>query len=361
MTYHFFRIDVALLIFIVYHSQIDDQSKKINQTLKIAFRFWFSNFENINWLKTFFYFTTINNNVVSATIDFVFNEFSYDFRVNDTLIMLKNLSIENYFRFRQVKREFVEKTMIFVNVMKKLRYDAKHIDLKLIVNDYAYLCFYNDYIISDFTNQKLHQQRVNFFKILKKIDTLIYRLKLSFVMKIHSVIFIAQLKSFSASDANLYRRSRSNQKNSSSVQMKNDNESENSIKFYEIEVLLNKRISTIDRIIYLIKWKDYDLQNNVWYFLHALKNSMNLIQKYDVEHSQQSATDNRRRRSTIKNRDRSIRRQITAPNSVSSSSSSSSLSSTSSFVVIEPARRSTRLLLESTTISKDRRLKNESN
>ena len=200
----------------------------------------------------------------------------------------------------------------------------------------------------------MHQQRVNSFKILKKIDTLIYRLKLSSVMKIHSMIFITQLKSFSTFDADFYRRSRSNQKNSSSVQMKNDSESENSIKFYEIETLLNKRISTIDRIIYLIKWKDYDFQNNVWYSFHALKNFMNLMQKYDVEH-QQSATNNRRR-STIKDRDRFVRRQIAVSSSVSSSSSSFS-----SLVVIESARKSTRLLFEFATISKKRKLKNESN
>ena len=242
--------------------------------------------------------------------------------------------------------------------MRKLRYDAKHIELKLVVDDYVYLCFYNDYIISNLTNQKLHQQRVNSFKILKKIDTLIYRLKLPLVMKIHSVIFIAQLKSSSSSDADLYRRSRSNQKNSSSIQIENDSESKNSVKFYEIEILLNKRISTIDRVIYLIKWKNYDSQNNVWYSFHALKNFMNLMNKYNVEH-EQSATNNRRR-SAIKNRGRSARRQITASSSVSSSSSSKSSTSSSS-VVTKTKRRSTRLLLESTTtISKKRRLENES-
>ena len=114
--------------------------------------------------KIFFYFTTTNNNVVNATIDFVFNELLYKFRVNDTLTMLKNLSTKNYFCFRQIKREFVEKAIIFVNIIKKLKYDAKYIDLKLTIDDYVYLCFYNNYIISSFINRKLNQQQINFSK-----------------------------------------------------------------------------------------------------------------------------------------------------------------------------------------------------
>ena len=80
--------------------------------------------------------------------------------------------------------------MIFVNVIKKLRYNVVHIDLKLIVDDYAYFCLYNNYIIFDFINRKLNQQRVDFFKILKKIDILIYRFQLFSIMIIHLMIFI---------------------------------------------------------------------------------------------------------------------------------------------------------------------------
>ena len=123
--------------------------------------------------------------------------------------MLEDLSAEDYTRFRQVKREFVEEAMAFANVMRKLRYDAKHIGLELAVGGYVYLCLYNGYTISGLINRKLNQQRVGSFKILEKIGTLVYRLELPLVMKIHSVISIAQLESFSASDADPYRRSRS--------------------------------------------------------------------------------------------------------------------------------------------------------
>ena len=167
--------------------------------------------------------------------------------------MFENLSTKNYFRFRQIKRKSIEKIMIFVNVIKKLRYDVKHIELKLVVKKYVYLYFYNDYIISSLTNRKLNQQRIKSFEILKKIEIFAYRFKLLSIMQIHSMIFIIQLKSMSTFDIDLYRRLRFDIDNSSSIQLKNDNDSKNSIKFYKIKKLLNRRIIFIDRISYLMK------------------------------------------------------------------------------------------------------------
>ena len=103
--------------------------------------------------------------------------------------------------------------------MHKRRYDDMHIDIfvKLTVSSYVYLRFFNEYIISGLNSRKLNQQRIESFKILIRIDTLTYRLELFSVMIIHSAIFIAQLKSASTSDANFYRRSKSNMNNSSSI------------------------------------------------------------------------------------------------------------------------------------------------
>ena len=79
-------------------------------------------------------------------------------------------------------------------------YDNKHTRIDLKKDSYVYLRFHHDYIISDIINKKLFNQRVEPFKILKKIENLIYHLKLSLVMKIHFVMFIAQLKSMSLNE-----------------------------------------------------------------------------------------------------------------------------------------------------------------
>ena len=216
----FKRIEMTLLIFIVYHSQIDEQFERINQTIEITLRFWLFNSKNTNWLTILFYLTISHNNVINATIDFALNELIYDFKINDTLNMLKNLFVENYFRLKQIKREFAKKTMIFVNVMHKQRYDETHIDIQFKIDDYAFLKLHVDYTIFDLNNHKLNQQRVDSFKITDRIDTLTYRFELSFVMQIHFVIFVTQLKFASLSNNDSYQWSRLN--NSSSIITEND-------------------------------------------------------------------------------------------------------------------------------------------
>ena len=235
------------------------------------------------------YLTIFHNNAINVTIDFAFNELIYDFRINDTLSMLKDLSVENYFKFRQIKRESAKKIMIFANVMHKRRYDQTHINIQLKIESYVFLELYFDYIISDLSNHKLSQQRVDSFKIIEKIDTLTYRFELPSVMQIHFVIFIAQLKFASSSNNDLYQRSKSN--NSSSITTKNDDSNDfTQTSNYEIERLLNRRVISTNRINYLIKWKNYDSKHNVWYSFHVLDSSRNFVDNYDRQHSRSTRT-----------------------------------------------------------------------
>ena len=84
-------------------------------------------------------------------------------------------------------------------------YDNKYIQINLKKNSYIYLKFYYDYIILSIINKKLFNQRIESFKILKKIENLTYHLKLSFVMKIYFIMFVVQLKSVSLNE-NFYQR-----------------------------------------------------------------------------------------------------------------------------------------------------------
>ena len=164
--------------------------------------------------------------------------------------MLFDLSSENFNRLRQIKRKEIESAMIFVNAINKTRYDLHH----KVINDVfksdfmIYLRLHQDYTISNLTNKKLSNQKIDFFKILKLIDKSkqTYRLKLSSIMKIHSIIFIAQLKS-TTSKSNSYNKHVEN--NSSSIEKKNSH-SETSL--YEIKRLFDKRISK-NQFQYLMK------------------------------------------------------------------------------------------------------------
>ena len=233
------------------------------------------------WIDVLSFIQIDNNNVVHAIIEYVSNEFVYEFKINDTLSMLTNLSSENYSQLRQIKRENVEIAIIFVNVLSKIRYDAMHKTLKFKIDDKMYLRLHHDYIIFDLFNHKLSKQRVKFFSIIEKIDNLAFRLQLFFVMKIHSVVSIAQLES-ATRDTNSYDRIVD--KNSSSIHEKQSTALIEQTSLYEIERLLNRRIIFTNRINYLVKWKNYDSKHNVWYFLHVLDTFKNLVDVYDLQH-----------------------------------------------------------------------------
>ena len=195
--------------------------------------------------------------------------------------MLTNLSFENYNQLRQIKRKNVEVAMTFANALNKARYDEVHKALKINIDDKMYLRLHHDYIIFDLFNHKLSKQRIKFFSVIEKIDNLAFRLQLFFVMKIHFVVSIAQLKSITR-DTNSYDRIAN--KNSSSIHEEQSTALIEQVSLYEIERLLNRRIISTDRINYLVKWKDYDSKHNVWYLLHAFDTSKNLVDVYDLQH-----------------------------------------------------------------------------
>ena len=277
----FNRFKTTIFTFTVYHSQTDDQSERINQFIEIVLRFHVTAHFDDEWVDVLSFIQIENNNVVHITTEYASNELVYEFKINDTLNMLANLSSENYNQLRQIKRENVEIAMAFVNALSKVRYDAMHKTLKLKIDDKMYLRLHHDYIIFDLFNHKLSKQRVEFFSIIEKIDNLAFRLQLFFVMKIHSVVSIAQLES-ATRDTNSYDRIVD--KNSSSIHEKQSTALIEQISLYEIERLLNRRIISTNRINYLVKWKNYNSKHNVWYLLHALDTFKNLVDVYDLQH-----------------------------------------------------------------------------
>ena len=63
----------------------------------------------------------------------------------------------------------------------KYYYNRKHQFMFIKIDNYVYIRLYHDYniLFTIILNKKLNQQYVDFFKILKKVKRLTYRLKLS--------------------------------------------------------------------------------------------------------------------------------------------------------------------------------------
>ena len=179
-----------------------------------------------------------------------------------------------------MKREQIEDAIVFANTLIKAYYNKSHIAMKLARDNIIYLRLHHEYGISSLVNRKLHHQRIDPFKILEKIKSLTYHLKLSSIIKIHSIMSIIQLKSVSKNDS--YNRIRNT--NLFMIKKKDENVDFDFVfkyKPYEIEKLLKRR--DIERnIMYLIKWKDCGNEHNVWYPVHALQKAQNLMNECDA-------------------------------------------------------------------------------
>lgn len=247
--------------------------------MKIALRFHLVEMKmSFQWFSILLKIQRHLNNVVTITIDKTSNEIVYDFTSIQTLDLMKsfakNLFIdETTCRTRMIVTNFIA----FAQMIVKFHYDNKHHSLFLKVDDYALLRLHRDYNIS-FTKRvdfKLSQQYVDSFRVIKKVENLVYRLDLSSYWRVHSIFTIAQLKSSSSSKFDSYNRERFN--HSTFVFVEDDFKR---VKLYEIERLINKReIARDDE--YLLRWKEYDLEWNEWRNLSKLENVMNLIKKYE--------------------------------------------------------------------------------
>ena len=95
----FKKLNVLLLYFIAYHFQTNDQSKRINQTMKITLRFLMTTMNDFTqWSKMLSKIQRYINNVNSITIDKNLNEIFYDFtsiQIFDLWTFFSNKSIDN--------------------------------------------------------------------------------------------------------------------------------------------------------------------------------------------------------------------------------------------------------------------------
>ena len=123
----FKRLNIEILINIAYHSQIDDQSKRINQTMKITLHYWIINNFNVDFILDLSYIQANINNFMSTTIDHIFNKFCYDFRLKDNLNLFANLSDEKYIKLRLRYWKKAKEVIAWINIIIKISYDRKHI------------------------------------------------------------------------------------------------------------------------------------------------------------------------------------------------------------------------------------------
>ena len=272
--------DVKLLYFIVYHAQIDDQNEIINQIVEIILRYFIVTFDNFDkWSFTLSRLQIELNNASSTTIDKSINDIIYDFTSDQSLnfISLNASVIDQHI----VKTKTID-VIFFVIMSQKRHYDRRHQSTFFAVDEWTLLQLNKKYNISTIADiiKKYDLQYVDSFKMLKRIDRLVYKFEIFDHWRLHSIFTIVQLKFCSTFDSDFYHRFRSNQFDF--VFVKNDIET---YKFFEFDKLFNKRVIKKNKNVttqYLARWKNYDSQFDKWINIKNLNNVKNLIDQYET-------------------------------------------------------------------------------
>ena len=175
-------------------------------------------------------------------------------------------------------RTEIKNAIAFAQMTQKRYYDRKHQSMFFQLEDYALLRLHHEYEVFS-AKRKLDQQNVELFKIIKKIERLIYQLDISQHWRVHSIFIIVQLKSASNLTMNSFHRSRSDE--SSFVFVEDDT---NIFKSFELKKMLNKRVIRKERYLiieYLVKWSEYESEHDMWLNIKNLDNVKELIQNYE--------------------------------------------------------------------------------
>ncbi len=188
------RLSIFLRLFIVYHSQIDDQSERVNQNIERYLQFFCSYMQN-DWSKWLLMIEFVDNNVLFSVIFLIFFFMNKNFHSHMSFDsdIIEYESTRERLQINQVKNisEQMNKTLIFarealiktreqmMNQANKHRKDINYkIESRVFLNERN--------IITARLFKKLNDKMLNSFQIIDLIDSF-YKLKLLKTMRIHDV------------------------------------------------------------------------------------------------------------------------------------------------------------------------------
>jgi len=252
------QLSISLQLFIIYHFQINDQSKQVNQNVKQYLQFFCSYMQN-DWFKWLFMIEFFDNNILFSVIflTFFFMNKSFYSHMSFNSDIIKYESTCKHLQIDWVKNisEQMNKTLIFAHealiktwkqMMNQVSKHKKKINYK--IKSKMFLNEQN--IVTARLFKKLNNKMLNSFQIIDFIDSF-YKLKLLETMHIYDV-FHSKLLCLVINDF------LSNQNNESSRSIVINDEDE-----WEIDDILNSQ--WYQRWLqYQVKWKSYDNDFN-WY------------------------------------------------------------------------------------------------
>jgi hypothetical protein len=129
----FVKLSVFMLYFTAYHSQTNDVSKRTNQTLKIALRYYIQKLHDLTlWIAALWKFQSVFNNTRSIVTRKTSNELLYEITSNLLLnISSSNKIVDNHTQLRKKAQNVID----WAQMINKIHYDRCHSSLFLKVDE----------------------------------------------------------------------------------------------------------------------------------------------------------------------------------------------------------------------------------
>ncbi len=276
-------LSISLRLFIIYHSQINDQSEQVNQNVEWYFRFFCSYMQN-DWFKWLLMIEFVNNNVLSSVIFLIlfFMNKNFHSHMSFDSDIIKYESIRERLQIARVEDIFnhMNKTLIFacealIKTWKQMMNQANKHRKKINYKIKSKMFLNERNIVTARLFKKLNVKMLDSFQITESVDSF-YKLKLSKTTCIHDVFYSELLCS-------IVDDSLSDQKNESSKSIVINDEDE-----WKINNILN--FQRYRRWLqYWVKWKSYDNDLN-WYNADDDKfmNAQEMINEFHIRYSRKA-------------------------------------------------------------------------
>ncbi len=182
----------------------------------------------------------------------------------------KSESIINYVMRMKKLHENLCYRLAETNVDYATQHDKRHSAKMYLINQLIWLNVKNIQIKKSF--KKLKARKYELYRILKRLNKQVYRLKLSSKMHIHSVFNISLLKSFCSREKELNESLMKNLKLEKKI---HDS--------WKINDILNSCMQN-DQLQYLLSWKNFEASENIWESSDCFNNCKTLLRFFHCRH-----------------------------------------------------------------------------
>ncbi len=288
------RLDINLQLFTVYHSQINDQSERVNQNVE-RYLWFFCLYMQNDWAKLLLMIEFVDNNALFSVIFSISFFLNKDFHSHMSFELdvieyessherLQTTKVENISEHMNKTLKFACKSLVKTlkfareslvktreQMMKQVNKHRKEVDYK--IESKMFLNERN--IITARSFKKLNDKMLDSFINLNLVDSS-YKLKLSESMRVYDVFHSDLLRSA----VNDFLHGQKNEL-SDSIVINDEDE-------WKIDDILNSR-QYRRRLQYKVKWNDYYNDLN-WYNADddEFMNAQKIVDDFHIQYSNKS-------------------------------------------------------------------------